>query len=712
MLSENPKPLYHNKQIHWFTEFDAMMRFSTLFFVFVIFAVKALGQASVPKPAPNPPDDKDVVKISTNLIQVDVTVVDSKGRVVNDLKPGEIEIYENGQKQNITNFSFISSVRAATGKKAVVEKDAIPIPQHMLRPEQVRRTIVLVVDDLRLSFASAAYTRKALNKFVDEQMQDGDLVAVIRTGGGIGTLQQFSTHKQMLHAAIDRVRWTPFGNNGAGVFDPSAHVDVMGGGISATVSINAVRDVVEGMTGLPGRKSILLFSDGFSLLEFDKNGMTQGGWVNDALTKLIDAANRSSVVIYTVDSRGLAITAPMAADQIDSPMRIRTIMMNRNRQLVENQSGLSFLARGTGGFDIKNTNDLGSGIRKILDDQSYYRVGYEPNPETFQRGKIKFNTLEVRVTRTGTHARYRGGFMNVTKAEMDAVTSPDGVPAQEFANALTSPFGAQGISVRLNALFENQEKIGSYLRSLLHINAKDVKFTDEPDGSRKAELAVLAASFGDNGLPVQQIRRVYTLNVRGKTYDKIMAEGFVYQFAFPVKDPGGYQYRVAIRDMQSGKIGSAGQFIQVPMFTKENLLLSGLALDSLTADQWRQASLPDGAYVSADPMTSTALRQIKAGTVLSYGFEVYGATAGESKQPNLQKRVRVFSDGKLILDGPPSPIDTGGQTDMQRIKVAGAVALGNQMLPGDYILQVIVIDILAKTKNQIATQFVEFEVVE
>jgi hypothetical protein len=111
-------------------------------------------------------------------------------------------------------------------------------------------------------------------------------------------------------------------------------------------------------------------------------------------------------------------------------------------------------------------------------------------------------------------------------------------------------------------------------------------------------------------------------------------------------------------------------------------------------------------------MTSTALRQVKAGTVLSYGFEVYGAKTDGSKQPNLQKRIRVFSDGKLILDGPPSPIDTGGQTDMQRIKVAGAVGLGKQMLPGDNILHIIVTDMSAKSKNQIATQFVEFEVVE
>ena len=84
-----------------------------------------------------------------------------------------------------------------------------------LRPEQVRRTIALVVDDLQLSFESTAYVRRMLKKFVDEQMQPGDLVAIIRTGSGIGALQQFTSDKQQLYAAIERVRWNMRG--GAGI---------------------------------------------------------------------------------------------------------------------------------------------------------------------------------------------------------------------------------------------------------------------------------------------------------------------------------------------------------------------------------------------------------------------------------------------------------------------------------------------------------------
>ena len=103
----------------------------------------------------------------------------------------------------------------ATGKPAVaVEKSAGPVPPVTLRRDQVRRTIALVVDDLGLSFESIHTVREALKKFVDEQMQPGDLVAIIRTRGGIGALQQFTADKRVLYAAIEKVRWYPMGRSG------------------------------------------------------------------------------------------------------------------------------------------------------------------------------------------------------------------------------------------------------------------------------------------------------------------------------------------------------------------------------------------------------------------------------------------------------------------------------------------------------------------
>jgi VWFA-related protein len=374
--------------------------------------------------APAQTDDNDVVKISTNLIQVDVTITDKKGKPIRDLRRDEIEIYENGEKQQITNFSFISGVAPVAEKPKAIDKFALPVPLSTLRPEQIRRTIALVVDDLSLSFESAHHTRRALRKFVDEQIQPGDLVAIIRTGAGIGALQQFTSDRRMLYAAIEKVKWNAQGSGGISAFAPiqaaedtslqgtegeeeeddapaaggAQSLDSFRNSLFATGTLGALKYIVTGMGELPGRKSVILFSDGFKITDSDDIGDRR---VLDFLLTLVDTANRSSVVFYTIDARDLAFTGFNAADQISdsNPDTISSALSGRLDQLLDNQEGLGYLADETGGFAIKNNNDLSGGVAKILADQSYYLIGYEPDSDTFDPAKRKFNQLTIKVLR-------------------------------------------------------------------------------------------------------------------------------------------------------------------------------------------------------------------------------------------------------------------------------------------------------------------------
>ncbi len=111
-------------------------------------------------------------------------------------------------------------------------------------------------------------------------------------------------------------------------------------------------------------------------------------------------------------------------------------------------------------------------------------------------------------------------------------------------------------------------------------------------------------------------------------------------------------------------------------------------------------------------LTDTSLRRFKRGTVLRYGFEVYNAKPGASQSPRLTTQIRVFRDGKLLLEGKQFPLDMSGQKELQKISWSGALNLGSEMSAGDYVLQVIVNDNSAKEKSRIAAQFVQFEVVE
>ena len=131
--------------------------------IFVL-SLAAVGLSQNPSPTPVPEDD-DVVKISTSIIQLDVTVRDKKGRPITDLRGDEIEIFENGKKQDINGLSFVANVKET-------ESAGPPVPgapPRPVRPEEVRRTIAIVVDDLTLSFDSTFRVRTVLGKFIERR---------------------------------------------------------------------------------------------------------------------------------------------------------------------------------------------------------------------------------------------------------------------------------------------------------------------------------------------------------------------------------------------------------------------------------------------------------------------------------------------------------------------------------------------------------------
>ena len=420
-----------------------MQRALNIVVAILIAAAAACAQGSVPTPTPKNADD-DVVKISTNVIQLDVSVTDRDGHVVRDLKPDEFEVFENGRKQKITGFSFVSGGQKTGALQTAAEPSKQPqvpgAPPPAIRPEQVRRTIALIVDDLSMSFESIGYTKRAMKKFVDEQMVDGDMVAIIRTSAGIGALQQFTTDKRILYAAIDKVRFVMSGRGTASAFEPirptplemlqaagdssvsaadladeknrNDAINDYISGLFATGTLGAAKYVIGGMNELPGRKSIILFSDGFQLTEKDRTGEDLPSPILELLRPLIDLANRASVVLYAVDPRGLQYAGLTASDTLANPASgsyTSGKLAERGKLLFDTQAGLQYLAEATGGFVIKNTNDLSGGVQRVLNDQSYYLIAYEPEQETFDAATRKFNNISIKVLKKDVDVRYRSG---------------------------------------------------------------------------------------------------------------------------------------------------------------------------------------------------------------------------------------------------------------------------------------------------------------
>jgi len=209
--------------------------------------------------------------------------------------------------------------------------------------------------------------------------------------------------------------------------------------------------------------------------------------------------------------------------------------------------------------------------------------------------------------------------------------------------------------------------------------------------------------FGDNGKVVNQENRVATLSLHDKTYEQALREGVVYPFEVPIKQPGAMQFRVALRDQASQRIGTAGQFIEVPNLRNQRLALSGLVLWSSQTPSESESAIGG----------SPGVRQFRQGSEIGMAYTIYNAPLDPvTHLPQLTAETRIFRDGKLVYTGKPTPVDVAGQTDLQRITSAGRILLGTDFPAGDYVLQVSVIENISKDKRRITTQSTDFEIVK
>src|ERR1044072_9479497 len=559
-------------------------------------------------------DKDDVVRITSNLVQIDAFVTDKKGRQVTDLKAEEFEILADGKPQKITNFSYVQNVANPEPTLAPLAENKSGVtapPPTRLRPEQVSRNVAFVFNDLEMSWESVYYARRAIKKFVDEQMQPGDFVAIIPASGGSGALQQFTSDKRLLNAAVKNLRWQPqFG----GVISPfeAPNWNASSGESEAerayytqrrerfsVGTLNALDSVVGALSDLPGRKSLVLLSDGIPMPPPEEDS----GRVLAGINRVIESANRDSVIIYTVDARGLQTFSVFdaASSGTPRPEQLTSLMLSRGREMSDSQRGMRALAEETGGVAYVNSNDIGGGVRRALEDQrGYYLIGYRPDDGTFDpaTGRMQYHRLTLNVKRPGLKVRTRRGFFGFEGKGL----TPSAVPrtrTQQLRAALVSPFPAGGVSLHLTSLFGHDRKEGPFVRSLIHIDGRDLTFTQQPHGTYKSTIDVVALTFGVKGLIVNESNVAHTLTLKEDAYKSLMQAGLVYNLVIPTKKPGGYQLRVAVRDTSSERTGSASQYVEVPDVKKGRLALSGLVIKSVAASLAAQpaATVPAGKNV-------------------------------------------------------------------------------------------------------------------
>jgi VWFA-related protein len=687
----------------------------------LLLAVAADAGQDPPQNLPQrPAEQQPLVRVNVDLVQMDVVVTDAKGNHISDLKPEEFEILENGKPQRITNFSFLAGEKVA--KVAVTPAPAVkdkrtpvpPIPPARISAGEASRTIAVVVDDLGMGQQSFMDLRAALEKFIDQQLGPRDLVAIVTTSGRLGGLQCLTSDRRLLRAAAEKFQSIP--NHRVSVRDEDDFAcywythrgspmskDVSGenafermkeniNDVQALsyglLSLSALRRVVDGLRELPGRRSILLFTEGFPLVRAQGMG-EKNEQITEGYEALVNHANRSGIAVNTIDPRGLIATFATAEH---SPFQ-RDCSSAQMSELTLTQLQLSDIAKRTGGISMYNDNGLVEGMQSVMNDQvGYYLIAYKP-PEAAKREQ-EFRKITIRVTRPGLKVRYHNSLY--TQEPEQASTKHGG---NRLVAAIESPFATQDVRSRLSSRFwDAGPGVGSVLDTMLEIDARDLTFHTDSDGRRTVTFDILAEIYGSAAKPLDTFEKSYTMSFTEHASQRALREGLVQKLELCVKQAGAYQIRGAVRDHESGRVGSASEFVEVPDLSKGKLALSGIALGGKS-----------GAANASEPANRVRFR---AGETVLYAYQILNAKPAADGSTNVELRATLYHDGKNLGTSAPMAIDPKDQTDVKRLVVNNDFRLGRHLTPGDYTLQVTVVDKNAPEKRATASQTADFEVVE
>jgi VWFA-related protein len=492
-------------------------------------------------------------------------------------------------------------------------------------------------------------------------------------------------------------------------------------GMITTRTLTALEGLVKSTARLPGRKLVLFVSGGFLL---DRNNSD----AYERLRSVTAAAAKAGVVIYSIDARGLV--APTVDLSSDIPMDPSGRLERAGAgELSATQDGLNALARDTGGRAFLNTNALSSAVTTAVQESSvYYLLAWRPESE--EQRAPRYRQIEVSVVgHPEWLVRFRRGFGDVEPAKIaaqpkrgkqpPAVTK---IPIDELRSSLRAlyPEGALPVSLTLN--FLNIPQRGSVLATSVKI-ATNRLILESVGATQAAYIDVAAVILNDQGKVVSSFENRLTMKVNSPDAKSPPPDSVLYNH-FSIIKPGLYQVRVAARDEKEGRAGSGFQWIEIPDLESKTLALSSLIVGERRVGVEGPPRIDPGKPgADKDPFDQVRLNVDHHFTrsshlrFLTFVYNAFGARptvpASESPAssptnaamipasanvavPDLAVQVQVFRDNEPVITDPLHKVSVEGIADLSRVPYAAELTLDG-LRPGRYVLQVTVIDRIAKT---------------
>jgi VWFA-related protein len=657
-----------------------------------------------------------------DAVTVDVVVLDKNGQPVSGLTRDDFLVSEDDVPQSMTTF------------EAVVVPDAPskPTPDFVRRPlistnvapaAERGRTFILFFDDIHLTPNQAYRAKIAAATFLKSGVRAGDRVALVASSGATwwsatlpegeeellsilkrldgryipdtspDRVTEYEAMRIVVHADVETARHVArrFDSLGAlgrerqsrdGTRPPDTYANealridpLVRSRAEETYALSKSRNVItlgvmaralRSLTEVPGRKSMVVVSQGF---------------VNDTDLKefklVVEESRRANVPIYFLNTNGLSSVTPFAGTDFGRPLETGDYMITVATTTRESE-GTDNLALDTGGFTVRNTNDLAAGINRIANEsRAFYLLGYSPS-KTARDGKFRKIRVRLSGARKGLKVRARRGYYAPSDDPSAKPRQPVGDPVVE--RALDSPFDVGDLPLRATAYVFDETFLGQarvFIASEMDVSSFDL---EEKDGRLlgAAEILIVAQQreTGESYRHSQEVQ----MSLLPETRSRLKQTWYTVPHDFELPS-GAYQARILVRDKRTGRIGSLAHSFEVPAL--ESFRISTPVL----SDQVEPA--PSG---GAPKPVLLARRFFPAG-LLYCQYSVFGAqkagSTGKARVTGAYQIVRT--DGGVLKEAPPTPIQPTSLGAIMRfmgINLSGAP-------PGEYELVLTVRDEVA-----------------
>jgi VWFA-related protein len=694
----------------------------------VVLSVLPLGAASLFAQEPGPetpvPGEETPPRFGAGVEQVvvDLVVIDRKGNPVPGLTSDDMVVKEDGIPQKIVSFEAV-----ALPDEPV--PPAAPPPRVSKNTDvaaQRGRSFVIVFDDMNLTPYRARDAKAAVASFLETGVREGDLVTLVATSGEAWWTSRMTAGRESLidivkrlegrripDTSLDRLtdweamrihiyndrqvaervmqRYEALGVMTMVQAEPDnplsgATVDPIVTGKARDVyletrarnqvTLEALERVLSGLAAVKGRKSVILVSEGFirdpSLEDFRRVTL---------------ASRRGNAAIYFLNARGLEGMPIEFSAQFGPALPTPDIGFALSAASALDD-GAEDLADESGGFTVRNTNDLESGIQRIArETQMYYLLGYVPTNAardgTYRRIEVELKDGE------GRRVRARKGYY--------APSGDDSVPVAEEERvdpvvqaALDSPWAEDGIPLRMTHYVRGEQTLGKAQVVLVtEVDVNALHF-EAAEGRDVAEIEfLLVVAHRDSGEFYRYDQKV-TMRLRPATLQRLRRDWYpiVREFQLP---PGDHQAKIIVRETHTGLLGSVSHELEVPPLDTFRVSTPVLS------DTWHPG--PPGTAIQPQLL---ARREFPQGAEVACQFEVYGAARDEQGMPRVTQGYRVLGpDGSVYKTLPESVISPTADGQVVRLFVLSL----EYATPGDYRMAMTFRDELAGKVLQLEELF-------